>query len=160
MSTCKQCNAILPERKYTTLTFCSRSCAAKFNNTNRKSGKLCVVCGNHVPSRRKECCSSKCRDVHYFDTHTNPRIERGEVSDRKTLRKYIIRHRGYACECCGMSSWQEVRLPLELDHIDGDATHNLPHNLRLLCPNCHSITPTWKSKNKGNGRQSRGLRSS
>jgi len=39
-------------------------------------------------------------------------------------------------------------IPLELDHIDGNHQNNALDNLRLLCPNCHSLTPTFRGKNK------------
>lgn len=48
-------------------------------------------------------------------------------------------------------------IPLELDHIEGDASKNKPEDLRLLCPNCHAMTPTWKNRNRGKGRASKGL---
>lgn len=46
--------------------------------------------------------------------------------------------------------WMSQKIPLELDHIDGHPDHNLKENLRLLCPNCHSQTPTHAGKNVGN----------
>lgn len=39
-------------------------------------------------------------------------------------------------------------IPLELDHIDGNHQNNALQNLRLLCPNCHALTPTFRDKNK------------
>ena len=44
---------------------------------------------------------------------------------------------------------------LEIDHTDGNAYNNVPSNLRLICPNCHSQTSTYKNRNKGNGRKLR-----
>ena len=38
-------------------------------------------------------------------------------------------------------------IPLELDHVDGDRTNNLLCNLRLVCPNCHALTPTYRGRN-------------
>lgn len=53
------------------------------------------------------------------------------------------------CELCG---WAEVsidgRTPLELDHVNGDHNDNRLENLRILCPNCHSLQPTHRGRNK------------
>lgn len=46
-------------------------------------------------------------------------------------------------------------IPIELDHIDGNPENNELDNLRLICPNCHAQTPTYKGANKGNGRHER-----
>ena len=47
------------------------------------------------------------------------------------------------CEGCGLTEWLGERLPLQLDHINGDPRDNRIENLRILCPNCHALTPTW-----------------
>ena len=52
------------------------------------------------------------------------------------------------CNTCSISEWLNKPVSLELDHIDGDRDNNSRENLRLLCPNCHSQTPTWKGKHK------------
>lgn len=90
---------------------------------------------------------------------TLSRFNNGEVHDRETLRKILTKVRGYKCEIfdCGVSSWLDKPLTLQVDHIDGNAGNSLPQNVRLICPNCHSQTPTFGSRNKGNGRKSRGL---
>ena len=43
------------------------------------------------------------------------------------------------CEFCGVSTWFGIKLPLEIHHVDGDHNNNSLDNLRILCPNCHSI---------------------
>ena len=53
------------------------------------------------------------------------------------------------CEICGISSWCDRPLTLQLDHINGDRTDNRLENLRVLCPNCHSQTDTWCGRNIG-----------
>lgn len=70
-------------------------------------------------------------------------------------KEYLAEQKGYACECCGISEWQGKKIVLECDHIDGDHKNNHPTNLRLICPNCHSQTDTYKKKNFGNGRSYR-----
>jgi hypothetical protein len=53
------------------------------------------------------------------------------------------------CELCGWSqSAPGGRVPVELDHINGDRFDNRIENLRILCPNCHSLQPTHRGKNK------------
>lgn len=52
------------------------------------------------------------------------------------------------CSHCGISEWNGKPIVLELDHIDGDNRNNVLENLRVLCPNCHSQTPTFRGKNK------------
>lgn len=53
------------------------------------------------------------------------------------------------CELCG---WAEKsndgRIPVELDHINGVHSDNRLENLRILCPNCHSLQPTHRGRNK------------
>ena len=53
------------------------------------------------------------------------------------------------CELCGWSETStDGRIPLELDHINGEHNDNRLENLRILCPNCHSLQPTHRGKNK------------
>jgi 5-methylcytosine-specific restriction endonuclease McrA len=51
------------------------------------------------------------------------------------------------CESCGLSTWLDQPIPLELDHIDGDKTNNELFNLRILCPNCHAQTVHYRGRN-------------
>jgi len=67
----------------------------------------------------------------------------------KGVRKYLIRTRGYRCEDCGLDSWKGKSLPLEVEHVNGLNFDNKEENVKLLCPNCHSLTPTWRGRNKG-----------
>jgi hypothetical protein len=50
------------------------------------------------------------------------------------------------CESCTLTKWLEKQIPLELDHINGDASDNRIENLRILCPNCHALTETYRGK--------------
>jgi 5-methylcytosine-specific restriction endonuclease McrA len=53
------------------------------------------------------------------------------------------------CSICGVSDWNDKPINCELDHIDGNRTNHRIDNLRILCPNCHSQTETYRSKNRG-----------
>ncbi|MFF5535513.1 HNH endonuclease signature motif containing protein [Streptomyces cinerochromogenes] len=57
------------------------------------------------------------------------------------------------CALCGTEPiWLGERLPLEVDHVDGNWRNNRIENLRLLCPNCHSATDTYRGRGKGRTR--------
>lgn len=63
------------------------------------------------------------------------------------LKEALIQKRGNRCEQCGLEIWNNQPIPLEAHHIDGDRCNNLESNLLLLCPNCHTFTPNYGSKN-------------
>lgn len=69
----------------------------------------------------------------------------------RRLRHALVKlGRLYACEFCGNDGlWQGVELTLHVDHIDGNYLDCRPENLRFLCPNCHSQTPTHAGRNRG-----------
>lgn len=69
---------------------------------------------------------------------------------RNVLRNYIIKNNlvPYKCAICGCVEWQGKTLSLELDHINGLNNDNRLENLRFLCPNCHSQTSTYGSRNQ------------
>lgn len=64
---------------------------------------------------------------------------------------YVKRLRGTKCEICGVREWNGKPLVLHVDHVDGDRTNNELNNLMILCPNCHSQTETYGSKNVSPG---------
>ena len=63
------------------------------------------------------------------------------------LIKRLKEKREWKCECCGISEWNGEKLSLEVHHIDGNRFNNDLSNLQILCPNCHSLTENWRSRN-------------
>jgi 5-methylcytosine-specific restriction endonuclease McrA len=122
--------------------------------------KTCQICfekfpHRHAPKAVNLFCSKKCEGQHKRN-NTYKRFLEGTVKDRGTVRKILLEQKP-ECWDCGTKEWRGKMLSLEVDHIDGNAGNHIPSNVRLLCPNCHSITPNYKAKNKGNGRAARGL---
>lgn len=147
--------------------YCSRSCAAKNNNRlnpkRKKNIKFCKNCQKQITGNGKIYCSIKCQQKHGF----NEKIEQwkngfdegyetnGTV--RRYIKRYLIDKNGNKCSECG---WDKVnnntnKCPLEIHHIDGNYKNNIESNLQVLCPNCHSLTDTYKNMNRGNGRKNR-----
>jgi len=59
----------------------------------------------------------------------------------------------WKCSCCSIENWQNKDITLELDHIDGSSYNCKLENLRLLCPNCHSQTDTFRGKGINTGKK-------
>ena len=136
--------------------FCNASCSATATNKRRRS-KVCKVCPTNI-SPKRNYCSNSCQMEDTFNIVTVPLIEAGMVTVPTTLKRYLRKCGADACAICTLSQWMGKALTLQLDHIDGDATNNFPPNLRLICPNCHSQTPTWTGRNRGFGRKTRGVK--
>lgn len=74
-----------------------------------------------------------------------------ETWGRKLQLQEIREQQNNSCLFCGISEWRGQFITLELDHIDGNSSNNVRENLRLLCPNCHSQTDTWRGRNINSG---------
>lgn len=174
---CKYCNEIIivgkSEVPYKTRKkqFCNSSCSASYNNQGiRRNGKdgidydspnICMNCNKEIP-RANKYCSNKCQQV-YEQKEWEKKWFAGDVSGNnnsiwtdysKRVKTYLFNKYDKKCAICG---WGETNphtgtIPLEVEHIDGNANNTTPENVTLLCPNCHSLTATYKGANKGNGR--------
>ena len=120
---------------------------------------LCQNCGKENKfkgySYVNKYCNNPCQKEYEGRERVRQWLEEGK--DWKTnipawVHRTLADQRGYACEVCGISEHNGKHIKLECDHIDGDHSNNKIENLRLICPNCHSQTDTYKNKNKGNGR--------
>lgn len=155
---CNFCNNALSYEKKNNL-FCSKSCSASFNNKLReKSHKECNNCKTLFSPKRKnnEYCSLECF-YSFSKNKTREKFNKGLLTERATIKKYVIERDGYKCSSCHITEWNNKSISLHLDHINGDPSDNESSNFRLLCPNCHSQTDTYGAKNKGFGRKSKGI---
>jgi len=122
----------------------------------------CKNCLKEI-SNRSKYCSNKCQKEfeykQYIIKWKNGEVSgmRGDYQISMNIKRYIFEKYNNKCVQCG---WGETNpytntLPLEIEHIDGNYKNNSEDNLILLCPNCHSLTSTYKGANVQNGRKSR-----
>ena len=121
----------------------------------------CLGCGATLVRRsQKVYCSVACqralerrrRIALWLETG----VARADSHQEHYVRTHINQEQGGLCALCGMAGeWHGAPLILVLDHIDGDATNKRRANLRLICPDCDSQLPTFKMRNRGQGRHLR-----
>lgn len=156
---CLECSKGIEVSKSGNRKFCDKSCSAKYNNKLRikKDCGNCKNCNKKLNKKRKKYCNNKCQGEYKRDEIFRL-IENGdETLHVKNYRNFLIEKHGDNCMKC---SWNEVNpitrlVPIQLDHIDGDSDNNNLKNLRLLCPNCHSLTPTFGRLNENSSRSKR-----
>jgi len=112
----------------------------------------CKGCGRPVKQKPNTYCSVACM----LRLKRRIKVEADPNSVRPPrLKNYLLDTRGHRCEVCGITQWMGRAAPLELDHRDGNPLNNQLDNVRLICPNCHAQTATYKGKNMGSGRYAR-----
>ena len=123
----------------------------------KKPRKLCLNC--HQECKRLACiyCSNKCQQELRMKKLIEKWLLDGKSkvhsSENHYIRTYILKEQKGLCSICGSKrEWINKKLVFILDHIDGNHKNSNRENLRLICPNCDSQLPTYKSKNKGKGR--------
>jgi hypothetical protein len=156
---CLNCKCEFDITKLNEKIFCSQSCAATFNNKLRNKKHTCLNCKKGIDSW-KTYCTKQCVNNHKQKVLFE-RIENSEIGfSEKQLKRYLISKFGEKCMECDWSRIHPItgKVPVQLEHIDGNSENNTLENLKILCPNCHSLTPTFGSLNKGNGREQRRLK--
>lgn len=149
--TCQNCG-VIKRGMYGSGKFCSRKCANTFNsklNRHEKNKKI-----SEALKGRKNPISKWKSNMEIRKRTYELRLLSIPFSELKfdAIRKRVILEQNRKCNRCGLSRWMDKEIILELDHIDGNRNNNLRENVEAICPNCHSLTPTWRGKNKSNKR--------
>ena len=157
---CKQCNKILPYIKRLKYSFCNSRCSALYNNARRiAKTRFCIECGKEIIKKNaRRFCSHTCGNIYRQKEYVLKWLS-GEISGSakyvpNPIERWIREQKGEQCWHCG---WKEInpitgKVPVQVNHIDGHSSNNRPENLELLCPNCHSLTPTFGGLNKNSDR--------
>lgn len=127
-----------------------------------KNGKSCCHSNQaRCPAIRKKIIDNhpgSCYDSLSEETKNNMAWNRGKhfgtqftLNGTGNHKAVLIQERGHKCETCQNEEWQGSPIPLELEHIDGNNRNNVKPNLKLLCCNCHALTPTWRGRNINSG---------
>ena len=145
--------------------FCGHSCAATETNKKRRTIKYCLNCGIEIKAygKTQKYCNHICQTEYQYKKYIElwKKGEKkgisGKLGTSKYIRKYLFEKYNNKCSKCGWDKINPVtkKSPLNIEHKDGNWMNNKEENLDLLCPNCHSLTPTYGSLNKGNGRKER-----
>ncbi len=127
----------------------------------KKPRTNCLFCGKEVKRFVDKFCDNHCQ-AEYKHTSYIARwlmgLEPGHksfygISDH--VRRWMSETYGEQCTQCGWSVRHSLtgKVPLTIDHIDGDVANCRPENLRLLCHNCYSLTSTFGALNRGKGKR-------
>jgi len=133
---------------------------------NPKKPRLnCLSCDKETARSDAKYCSNTCQMEYQYISYIQ-NWKQGKENGLQGLgivsghiKRYLRTKYNNKCCICG---WSKLNLksgvvPLVADHIDGNWRNNIENNLRLICPNCDSLTSTYAGLNRGNGRQNRFL---
>lgn len=168
---CDSCNEVRDAHRRSASNLCRR-CAIKKSFAEGSHGTMlrqqtkkhygnCVICGKAISRKNKKYCSMQCWHQDTYEDYISRwlanqdnGLQSNNITVSSQIKRYILNRDLNQCVLCG---WHEInsvtkKSPLHLDHIDGDYRNNRPENLRILCPNCHSLTENYGSLNNGHGR--------
>ena len=162
----------------TTINTCMNKCeygCGKEANFKLKNGKSC--CSSRTNScsaiRAKNALGLKCaysegkRKVIFNEEHRNKSIaskkekakdsflSKNSYNSNLAIKNILLNSLNWENKCsqCNITEWNNQKLIMQLDHIDGNNSNNQIENLRLLCPNCHSLTSTYCGKSINTGKK-------
>lgn len=170
MEKCKKCNTdFTPSQGL--VSYCSLQCrnSRKWSEQDRKKKSMAAKASTKVQAHAKKLKIDNTGSRYYRhlsdEEYVLMKKNRKEKVDQdilsaeyaslkfERLRRRVILEQKEKCNKCGINEWMGETLSFELDHKDGDNRNNIRENLEALCPNCHSLTPTWRGKNKQHRRK-------
>ena len=113
--------------------------------------KECAYCGKSIPNKNVYC-NNACQASAKRQKALNENKASAHI-----IKTFLVKEHGARCMECGWDKENPFTktIPVELEHIDGNSENNTLDNVKLLCPNCHSLTSTYKGANMGRGRHKR-----
>jgi Zn finger protein HypA/HybF involved in hydrogenase expression len=157
MVKCKKCETNFEPQKGLK-SFCSLSCRNSRVRTDEIKNKISEGVKNSEKFKQGQINRNKFIDYKKIAEKNkeswNKKIlnAKYETLSFGRLKKRIKLEQKNKCNKCGINSWNDKPITLELEHKDGNNQNNKRENLECLCPNCHSQTSTWRGKNKTNKR--------
>jgi hypothetical protein len=159
---CECCNSV-HGGEYGSGRFCSQTCSRSFSTKSKRleiNKKVSDKLKGKLPKQLKPFKKGDKR-IHKFTDEEREKAVKStkkhyaqyvketpfEFLTKRARKKILIDERGRKCEGCDNSEWMSNPIKLEYHHIDGDNSNNTRENSQLLCPNCHSYTPSWRNKN-------------
>lgn len=125
----------------------------------------CLACAGEPARARYKYCSNSCQQEYQYQEFIR-RWKEGKATGLRNIgvvaspiKRYLrIKYENKCCLC----GWSQVNpktglVPLVADHVDGNWRNNREDNLRLVCPNCDALSPTYAALNKGRGRIHRAI---
>lgn len=114
------------------------------------------ICTNILVNKNSSFCSSNCFQNYTRESRIQAWLDgswdgcRSSGALSSTIRNFLLEESNYTCSLCGWNAINKILgySPVEIDHIDGNYSNNMRENLRVICPNCHSLSDTYKALNK------------